>query len=400
MDTGELRRKRAALFWRAILPYLKYVVSSGLAAFLFIAFIIFTHYYAGLIERLPAQLPVDLIAWALLCPVMIIHPIRTYLQSADIIFLLPAEHRLHDYFKLSLRRSLVLQSVITAVIWLAVWPLYRAGMEVTGSVFWLILFMLLVMKGVNLYGRWQELQLVAQTVRRRFVLLRILLQAVLLYVMLAAHGPLAILIIAAILIIYLLLLRQPAKFNLNWELLISKEQLQSAKYYTFLSWFVDIPEMKKRVHHRHGLSHLTKLLAFKQRNAYRFLYLKTLIRSEIPGMVLRFLLLGMVMIALLPQVILKAVIFLCFVYFIGVQLSALEQYHRYSIWIHLYPLPSVQRIQSVVAVVAWVQLMLLMLLSIPLWYTLSSPMHALYTLLAGLALFIIQQIQLRRSWTP
>src|SRR5690554_5020410 len=125
LDTQKIRKRRSIAFWREYAPYLKYVASSGLAAFSFVGFIIFSYYYAEFLDNVPTSFPVNWVAMILLLPFMAVSPIRTYFKQADIIYLLPAETRMSPYIQRSLISSMVLQSVLILMMWFVIWPLYR-----------------------------------------------------------------------------------------------------------------------------------------------------------------------------------------------------------------------------------------------------------------------------------
>lgn len=397
MDTGKLWKDRARFFWGEVLPYFRYVASSGLAAFLFILFIVSTHYYSNLLENLPENFPTRWIALVCLLPVLALSPIRTFFKPADIIFLLPAEHKMKPYIQKTMIVSMIIQSFFTTVIWFVVWPLYRISMGVGGEVFLMILFVLLVMKWTNLYGYWQEQQFQDPIQRKLYTLLRWVLTALLLYLLFSFTLIKGIFITALVLLTYIISLRLPSRFMMHWDYLIGIERQQKAKYYMFLSWFVDVPELQNRVSARRIISGITNMLAFNQRNTFRYLYLKTLIRSDIFGIILRLIWIGAIIIYFLPQEILKVSFFIFFIYLIGVQLSALEQHHRYMFWIQVYPLGREERVNSVLYVVSRVHIIITLLLFFIVFLTMTIKLNALYVLFLSAGLFFMYHLKLRKS---
>lgn len=397
MDTGKLWKERARFFWGEVLPYFRYVASSGLAAFLIILFIVSTHYYANLLEHLPENFPVNWIALIGLLPVLILSPIRTFIKPADIIFLLPAEHKMKPYIQKTMVVSYVVQSFFTAVIWFVIWPLYRVSMGVGGDIFLILLFVLLIMKWTNLYSHWQEQQFQEPVRRKLYTLLRWVLTALLLYLLFSFTLIKGILITALVLLTYIISLRLPAKFMLHWDNLIAIEKQQRAKYYVFLSWFVDVPELQSRISARHIISRSTDMFAFKQGNTFRYLYVKTFVRSDIFGIILRLIGIGAIIIYFLPQEILKVSFFVFFIYLIGVQLSALEQHHRYMFWIHVYPLGREERVNSVLYVIIRVHIVIALFLFLIIFLTMTVKLYAVYVLLLTTSLFTMYHLKLRRN---
>lgn len=397
IDAKGLWRKRAIIFWSSIFPYLRYVISSGLAIFLFVFTIISIHYYAELLQQLPERFPVNWIAVFCLLPALAFNPIRTYLKRADIIFLLPAEFKLKAYFGQAMSFSLIMQSVIVAFVWLVIWPLYRVSEGANPGLLVLILVLLFVIKWTSLLGHWQELQLQERSHRTSYVLLRWLMTGALLYILFTFNPFKAAIVIALSLLAYIASLRLSAKFAINWDHLIAVEEQQHAKYYSFLSWFVDTPQYQSKIHSRPLLSRLTNLLDFKQKNTYRFLYLKTFLRTDVYSVVLRLTLIGIAIVYLLENDILKGALFVLFGYIIGVQLSALEQHHRYSFWLQIYPLRREERINSVTAVIVRLHLIIYVLLYGAVLLSMGTEPTVLYVLAIGAVCFVAQYLRLKSS---
>ena len=78
-----------------------------------------------------------------------------------------------------------------------------------------------------------------------------------------------------------------SKYVIGWDYLITKENQQQARLYAFFSWFVDVPQMGTRIARRSWISGLTRFIPFRQDAAYLYLYMKTLLRTELFAIVLR-----------------------------------------------------------------------------------------------------------------
>lgn len=396
IDDGTLWRKRAGLFWREILPYFRYVFSSGLALFLLVLFIITVNYYANFIDHIPDNFPVNWIAVVTLLPTLAFSPVRTFFRRADIVFLLPAEHRLQRYISQTLWLSVIVQSILTLVVWLVVWPLYRVTEGVGTSMFVLLLAVLLVMKWTNVYGRWQEQHLQYDRTRTLIMTVRWLGMAVLLYILFTYEPIRAVIIIGLALLAYVLALCLPAKFTMHWDQLIKVEEQQRAKYYAFLSWFIDMPQYERKAVQRRYLNWATNMLKFQQSNAYRYLYLKTFLRSDIFSMVVRLLIIGFIAIFFVENELVKGFLFLFFSYVIGVQLATLEQHHRYSFWLQIYPLSDAMRRKAVLRLARTIHAVAMIILYAAAWLSLGLELMALYVLGVGILLWFGYHIKRAR----
>lgn len=396
IEDGTLWRRRAGIFWREILPYFRYVASSGLALFLFVLFIITVNYYAKFIDNIPEHFPVHWIAVAALLPTLAFAPVRTFFRQADIVFLLPAEHRLQRYISHAFWLSLIVQSIWTLVVWLAVWPLYRVTEGVGTSVFVLLLALLLIMKWTNLYGRWQEQQMQYERTRVAMMSVRWFANAALLYVLFMYEHLPAFIVIGLALLTYVFALRLPAKFVLNWGQLIKVEEQQRAKYYTFLSWFIDMPQYERKLVQRRYLNWAFNMIRFQQSNAYHYLYFKTFLRSDLFSIVVRLAIIGFIAIFFVEHELVKGFLFICFSYVIGVQLATLEQHHRYSFWVQIYPLHDDARRKSVLKLVRTIHAVAMGWLFVAVLSSLGLAWVALYVLGAGIVLWFAYHIKRAR----
>ncbi len=400
MDMKKLWKSRASTFWGEVIPYFKYVASSGLAAFMFIFFILSIRYYALFLNALPENFPVHLVALGLLLPALVLCPIRTYMKPADIIFLLPAETQMSGYINVSKKVSYLIQFLILSFLWVALWPLYRASQLAEGALFFIILFILLITKWTNIYGYWQELQFQNQHHRTFYVIFRVLLTIIILYMLFTYHFIAPVVIISAVLmLIYIGALKWPTRFIIHWERLIDLEKKKRGQYYTFLSWFVEVPEILSKVHRRSLLSKTTNWISFRQSNTYLYLYLKTFIRSDMLGMVTRLTILGAVIIFFLHNDYFKLAVFIFFIYLTGVQLSALVQAHQYMFWTQIYPISVKERRLSVYKLIRSIHIHVLILLSIVLAFTMSEKIYALGTILCIMILFIFHYFKKSRLLT-
>lgn len=391
----KLWRERAGHFWRGFIPYLQYVASSGLALFLFVFFIVAVHYYNKLLDHVPTHFPANWLAMLCLLPALAFNPVRTFFREPDLIYLLPAEHRLQRYIRQTLILSLVVQTMLTAVIWLVIWPLYRVTAGVGTIVFWQLLAVLFIMKWTSLISHWQEQQLQYEQHRTAYRATRWMLTAAMLYMLFTYSLALSTLVIGVTLIIYVIALRLPAKFTLNWQHLIAVEERQVAKYYTFLSWFVDPPAYESKMKPRRYLNWVTNRLPFSQSNAYRYLYVKTFLRSPIFGIVMRLLTIGFIVVYGAGHVLVKGFIFIFFSYMIGVQLSALAQQHRFSFWLKLYPIPQSKRSESVKMIITRLHVVAVGVLFIAVWLSLGMQMAVFYILCSGVMLLGWQKFRFR-----
>lgn len=397
MDLRQLqgdRRHRAA---GAILPYVGYIIQSGVAFVLMFILIAFSAWYTALLRDLPVGIPIRWIMLVILVPAAVHSSFRTYLQPADSIFLLPQEHRMAEYFRPAWIRGIVWKTIRLAAVVILLWPLYIRTEDVPKSLH----ATLLVLLGVKLlasYGCWRELKMTSRAATAGYRLLRWgvggLIAAAWLWQPLHKGLGFSFLLSAA----YLASLAIPARHAVPWERLIALEKSQSGRAIMVLGWFVEVPGRQQRVYARSWLSRWGSSLPWSKDSAYRYLLTKSFARGDILSIVLRIGVLGLLLIGWTRSGLLGNALYLFFLFIIGIQLSALSKLHGESFWLSVYPLPGNSRSRSTVAFVFRLQLVFALVLWLPLAAAGTDLLlRSLLTLAAGLVMVLFSRSRLDRK---
>ncbi|MEK3789042.1 ABC transporter permease [Paenibacillus sp. FSL K6-1230] len=397
MDLNKLLQDRRASFWKQILPYLGYVLQSGLAAVFAFIMIAFAAWYTSLLQNVPAELPIRWIMLLVLIPVAY-SSYRTYLTDADIVFLRPQEYRMQVYFRSVHTRGVTYKAIGMLLLLMILWPLYVRS-EVEPRELILSVVLLLLVKGLSGYGGWQELRMVSPSLRRVFAVGRWVL-ALLILGAWWWYPPLRSLpFIVLIAVLYLILLRLPIKHPVPWELLIAQEKSNGGRLMRVLSWFVDVPALGQQITSRSWLSWLGAGMGWNRANAYRFLLTKTFTRTEAAGIVIRLLVLGLLLVGFTASGWLGSLLYLLFLLLIGLQITSLRRSHQESLWLQLYPITSEQRKQAFLSFITRMILPIVILLWLPL---LSGGMERLgmsvLTLAGGGVVLLLMRASQARRW--
>ncbi|EXX88103.1 ABC transporter permease, partial [Paenibacillus darwinianus] len=353
-----IRGQRADAWRKETVPYWRYMGQSGFPGFVALAVMSGLIGYIAFLRRVPPDFPIAEVGAAVLLPFLAWSPLRSYLVSADTVFLMPRESGMRAWLRPAGRAGVMLSGLLLLMVFLAYVPLYRQG---TVPAAWpLIALALLPFKAANAWGAWTERRMAWPMAARLFRLLRwaatVLVLAALLSQPLWESAPFGLLAAAALAAAY----RLPSKHRFPWERLIEEEWGIRRRWYRFFGTFIDVPVSgDMAVARRSYLTWTAAALKFKRSNAYTFLYAGTLLRTELGGIVLRLTLLGMLTAVLTGRAELLSgwgavAAGLGFILLTGVQLGALSQAHRHSVWRHVYPLPESQREASLLAVVRWV----------------------------------------------
>jgi ABC-2 type transport system permease protein len=342
---------RLGAFWKEAFQYGSYVVRSGFLAFLFASFILGIYAYNKILETLPVTFPYAWITTPVLLLALALNPIRTFVKEADAVFLMPAEKQLYGYFRKSWVYSFILQAIIVIVACLAVWPLYRHCLGDRKESLLLFLLFLILCKSVHLLNSWQEGCLTYKRYRTQIQTLRWCFTLAIVY-SLFVNGllfALSILLISSLIMQFMF--RRISHHTIHWDYLVKAEQKHLSAIYLFFSWFVDVPQRITSPKHRALWSKWTSLFAFTRTNTFLFLYTKTLLRSEVFSILQRITLLGIVLLIVLPSSFAKLIVYGIVIYISSMQISALEQQHRYSFWLYLYPLDPEFRVNALAKIV-------------------------------------------------
>lgn len=386
-------RKRLNSFWREALLYGSYAVQGGLGAFLLLCFVIGGYFYIRWLAALSPTFPY----WRLTTPLFAValgaSPIRTFLRDVDLVFLMPAEGKMKGYFRSSVIYSFALQGAGTAVLLLAVWPLYVRCRGPEAASFSLMLVFLLIGKLLSVVGRWEESRLLVRGQRLCVTAMRWLAAVVFAYAAFKA-GPLAA---AACLTAFALplagVLRLLPRQTAAWTYWLAVEKKQRARRYLFYSWFADVPQLPKRIKARNWAANWLERIPFGQDSAYVYLYGKTFIRSDLFAIWARITLLAAVLLIVFPSDAVRLAVYGIAAALSAIQASTLKAAHRYAFWPKLYPLNAELRERSAGRVAAAVLLAGNAALG-ALLTALSE--HRLYALLAVLAAISWGPIVVRR----
>ncbi|WP_223067672.1 ABC transporter permease [Paenibacillus caui] len=398
MDLKQLRSRRSGTFWGGILPYLGYVLQSGVAFLFLFCLIAFAAWYTAFIRHLPEGLPIRWISLALLAPFAAAGGFRTYLQPPDTVFLLPQEARMRQYFAPAWRGAIIRKYMIQAIILLTLWPLYMAA-EQSPKPLGLTALLLAALSLLLSWGSWRELTLVSRRSAYGCLLLRWAISFLAVAAWLWHPSGRALLFIAVLAAAYAAALRFPPRYAVPWEVLISAEKAQAARVMMVLGWFVEVPGRAQRVHTRRWLARAGERIPWEPQQAYRYLLTKSYVRSDMFMIILRAGVVGALLAWLSGGNMLGSAVYLFFVFVIGVQLSELRRVHSESFWLNVYPLPQGSRRRSAVRLVFRIQLWAAALMSLAFIPSLLDGRIAetALTLAGGLAVTALQRVYAGRK---
>lgn len=356
VDLDELRRSRAAAWRKAVLPYIRDMSRSGFPAVIVLAVLVGLSGYSAFLEDVPPDFPVAAVGAVLLTPLLWRSPLRTYFQPADAVFLMPREYGMEKYMRGARRSGYIAGSAMLLAGWLLYAPLYTRGGAPAGAAVY-VPAVLLVLKAAGDVCAWQERRVVNAVFRRLCGLLRAALTFAVVCALLSRPLPAALLFAAAAAALMAAVCRLPDKHRFPWQRLLDEEARIRRRYERFFRSFADLPTEAGIVSRRPYAGWIAGQIRHSRRNAYLLLYVLTLIRSELGGMLLRLTAVGMLFGWLAGSSgewggWAGAAAAWLFSAAAGAQAGTVRHVHRYAVWRHLYPLTDTERQRAAVRAAA------------------------------------------------
>jgi ABC-2 type transport system permease protein len=381
-------KKRIVEYNQELQKYLKYMFNDHLLFVLIFALGGAAFTYNQWVKTLQPTFPAPLIMAVILGLLLAWSPVYTFLREADAVFLLPLEERLSSYFTKCIWISFMFQTYIQLLVLAALMPMYVAVSGSSFSSFFPLLAFVLVMKVWNLYVRWYMLRFQEREVHWTDSLVRFLLSAALVFLVLSGAALWMTLLVAVLMLGYGLYFYQSTKGkNLKWDLLINLEEQRMLIFYRIANMFTDVPKLKGKVHRRKWLDWLVKA-PFSQASTYRYLYLRSLVRtSEYSGLFIRLTLIGVLLIYSNSSFIFSILTALVFLYLTAFQLIPLFKRFDYKIWVLIYPVSRELKKSSFQKIMSQSMMIQAVVFSLPLFLR-GAWIEGLITLLAGLTFSI------------
>ncbi|WP_053220429.1 ABC transporter permease [Virgibacillus senegalensis] len=340
-EANQFFKDRFTSHMKEISRYLRYIFTGHLViAMLFIVSAL-AYYYQRWLANIPENFPAALVIGIVFGAIAAYSPVRTLLKEADLVFLLPAEMKMKPYFRNAIIYSFVIQIYLLALTAAALAPLYHAayaGME--GPAYSLILLLFVLFKAWNLAASWWILRVRDANIRMVDFIVRSILNVTVFYLFVSGENLLAgitTLLLAGIFAYDYFLARKNG--GLVWDVLVEKDRARMRSFYRLANMFTDVPHLKNQVKKRHWLvALLVKRIPFRQDQAFAYLYRITAARSsDYLGMYVRLLVIGGLAAFFVPNIWMKIIFCLLFLYLSGFQMTSLWKHHRTVVWLDLYP---------------------------------------------------------------
>ncbi|ARU60201.1 hypothetical protein CBW65_03360 [Tumebacillus avium] len=317
--------------------------------------------YRYMLEIVPETFPSELFLAVVLAYFLTKSKVRTFIKEPDLVFLLPAEARMKEYFQRAVNYSSWMGALTFSFVMSLALPFYLFEIGSLAG-FFLIWALLLLVKLWNVQEQWRSIawKTPAWVTAVRFVVNAGLAWAII-------HGYWY----AALFPVVLLLLRRRWPDGYPWSELMELEKKAVAGYLAFANFFVDVPEIMNRVR-----EWKFPQLPWEHGNPFLFLYTRTFLRqSEYFGIAVRITLTAFVGLFFVTNVWIGLGVYLLALYVTGKQMPNMATERKYPDVMELYPLEEEAKLKGYsqlafgVMVVQSVLLFLPALIAgLPWWY--------------------------------
>ncbi|WP_158077269.1 ABC transporter permease [Caenibacillus caldisaponilyticus] len=316
----QLWRARCGHFWKIAVRYLRLLANSGFMFSLYIFIVAGGVYYQRWVKGLSDAFPAEWLLTAAFSILIARTPIRTFIQPADLVFLLPLEREMTRYFKRAVLYSALVQSIAILFAWAIAMPLFLQTVDRRPAVYAVVLFLLFMVKAWNLDAAWRE-HYVTESLPYKG--LRVAVTAAFIGFLLFKAPWWTLCLIFLIMVALSVFVYHPLskKHLLKWEVLLENENRQLARFFRFANLITDVPALRNRVKPRRLLSMWTDVFPFGQASVFRLFYAKTFVRlGDYFGIWFRLTAVGAILILLLPDGWPQLVVAFMAVYLTAVQL--------------------------------------------------------------------------------
>jgi ABC-2 type transport system permease protein len=349
--------------------YLKYMLNDHLVIVLIFLLAGGATWYSGWLRTMPENFPSYLVMALLLSVVLTSSYVRTLLKEPDVVFLLPIEARMEPYIKNAFRYSFVSQLFVLIAVSIVLIPLYvqTTGKPLSALLF--VLVQLVIYKWWNLAVEWRASYTTGHSMIVYDKIARFVINLCGIYAVLHSFYMYSIIVYVIMAALLVWLTAEAKKKSFKWERHIANEIQRKQRFYRIANLFTDVPHLRKHAKRRMYMDWILKLIPYKQKNTFRYMYARALVRSgDYFGLGFRLTVIFALVILYFSanQWITGGLIALA-VFFTGIQLAPLYGHFSQLSLPELYPVSKEKKISSfflVLKSVLLVQTVLLVIVSI------------------------------------
>lgn len=356
MTIERLFKRRRQVYYKRLGKYLKYVLNDHFVLALLLLFGAVGFTYSEYVETVSqgAILP-RAVLLVIVIGLVTLGRIRTLIERADSVFLLPLEEELGAVMKGNLIYSISFFSVFMTLLGFMSLPLLTATLAInrTEAVMWIIT--LVCWKASHLMSLYNEGKQQAYAMLRKAYIF-IVSVGLIISLFFSIIGGFILSVGAALAMVWFSFYDNKTT-RWDFEYLIESETKRVNGLYRLLNLFVETPYQSNKVRRFKWLDKLVSSPLTDTSPAIFYLTRVFVRNTSFSGLFLRLTVIGGIIIYFTDSLVVNLLISILFLYLIGFQLLPLNQIIQQSNTFRLYPLSNKQREHSI-------QLLLLYLLMI------------------------------------
>lgn len=375
-DSKQLFKERLKKHIKTLNRYLKYIFNSHIAFALFFFISAFSVFYQKWLETIPEHFPTPLIIGLIFAFLATHQPIRTFLEEADLVFLLSAERRMKDYFSRSLIYSYIMQLYVVLLFAAGLGPLYFTSYANQPIIYYLIIVgIVFLLKFSSLLMNWWKIRERDHRIRLFETIIRYS-SGVIIFTSLVVQSMIWASIGTIVWVaLFLAVFTRYTEMKITpWVRLVEKDQESMYSFYKLANLFTDVPHIKTKIKRR-GL--LTKLFIrdqYERSESFKYLFSLTFLRSgDYFNMFIRLTVLGGIFIFAIPYVWMQWIIAILFIYISNLQLSGLYHEHQAISLLRIYPIGQGLQLKAVQKILRLLSIIQIIVFSVILLIVQSVP---------------------------
>ncbi|EPC7172095.1 ABC transporter permease EcsB [Staphylococcus pseudintermedius] len=325
--------------------YNKFIFNGHFSVFLVILLGAFILGYSQWLKNVPEGINYAL--WvSMVLSITSIFPLKTLLEDADRLFLLPFERQMKAYMRDSIIFSYLSRLPLQILMLIVFYPLIHTVYPERMAAFIVTSVLAIILPLVGLCLKWEWYRYRLENWSIQLVLFIFNLGGY--YVMLETSHLSAIIAVVGIIALCVLLNRLNVNQLFPWESMIKHAHQHRINYYKFVNIFTDVKGMQEQAVRRRYLDFLLKTpKPFDSTQLYPFLFKRNFLRGkDALNMTLRLVVICAFIMIWLNHPWVNAVIGSLAMYIIVLQMSQFYTQEAYSLWPQVSPVSELYVIEG------------------------------------------------------
>lgn len=316
--------------------YNKFIFNGHFSVFLVILLGAFILGYGQWLRTIPTGINYSLII-SIVLGLSSIFPLKTLLQKADELFLLPFEKQMRHYIQQSVYTSYFKRLPLQIVLLIIFYPLLNALHPNELFSFIVLVLLAFVLPFIGLQLRWQWFLFGLENASINLLLFIFYVSSY--YVWLDGQSYMAMGSLVFIIILIYMFKSFNDKKHFPWELMLNQAKQHQSNYYKFVNMFTDVKGIEAPASRRKYLDvFLKKPKEFNQKGMYLYLFKRIFLRGKDAfHLTIRLFIIVAALMIWLHQPIISILIAVLGMYIIILQMSQFYTQEAYGLWPQVWP---------------------------------------------------------------